>query len=240
MIFVKVLDFLKNNKLVQFVLVLLVGITIGAVFYPTKHIEETLTSKYESEIKTLKETHSKELQTEHDKLTKTSEEFSSYKSESSKKISSLTTEVKTLQSKQKTAYYKVIRPDGTIEIKKFSESEVNESSQVVTQIQEEFKQKISSIENKWETIHKEKVASLQKDFDTKEQDYQRQISELKTTKIVDVNPKRFGLEGGMLTNKDYYGHATMDVWGPFFVGVHGQMGQGADTGLIGAGVGLRF
>ena len=237
------MEFVKNlltKEWFRYVAVLLGGITIGALFYPTKHIEERVSMKYESEIKSLKEVHEKEVQESQDRFLKTAQDFRMYHDESERKISKLTTEVKTLQSKQKTAYYKLIKPDGTIEIKKFTESEVNESSKVVTEIQEEFNQKITSIENKWETIHKERVTKLAREFDSKEENYKKEISELKKEKITDINPKKFGVEAGILSNKDYYGHATMDLWGPIFVGVHGQMGASATSGLLGAGVGLRF
>jgi hypothetical protein len=235
-----IIDLIKSNQLIQFTLVFLLGITAGTIFYPSKKIEERVSQKYESEIKSLKEVHSKELQESQELFLKTAQDFKIYHDESERKISKLTTEVKTLQSKRKTAYYKLVKPDGTIDIKKFTESEVNESSKVVTEIQEEFKQKITSIENKWKTIHKERVTKLAREFDSKEESYKKEISELKKEKITDINPKKFGIEAGILSNKDYYGHATMDFWGPIFVGVHGQMDASSTSGLLGAGVGLRF
>lgn len=218
---------------------LLIGITIGAVFYPTKKIEEKLTYKFQQEISSLKEVHAKEVQEVTEKYTSSLRENKELHIESERKISKLTSEVKNLQSKQKTAYYKLIKPDGTIEIKKFTESEVNESTKVVTQIQEEFKTKIDQIETRWSEIHKERVAKLQKDFDSKESGYQKTIEELTKSKTVSINEKRFGLEAGMMSNKNYYGHATADLWGPVFVGVHGEVGTNNDNKL-GAGIGLRF
>jgi hypothetical protein len=230
---------LLQRQDVRYILTLLAGITVGALFYPTKHIETTVSQKYESEIASLKDVHQKELQ-EKDVEIKLISESKQYKEESDLKISKLTTEVKTLQSKQKTQYYKIVRPDGTIEIKKFTESEVNESSVVVTQIQEEFKKKVDEIENKWSSIHTERVTKLQKDFDSKEQEYQKQITELKKTQVVDINKKSFSVEAGVLTNSNLYGHATMDLWGPFMVGLHGETSRSGTNSSIGAGVGLRF
>lgn len=230
---------LLSKEWVRLVGMLLLGVTIGAIFYPTKRIEEKITQKYESEIASLKESHSKEMQNTTEKYEASLKEEKSLHIESEKKVTTLTAEVRTLQSKVKTSYYKLIKPDGTIEIKRFTEAEVNESSKVVTQIQEEFKTKIDAIETKWSDIHKERVTALLKEFDSKEQDYKRQISELTSSRTVSVNEKRFGLEAGMLTNKDYYGHATADLWGPVFIGVHGEMGPNNDNKL-GAGIGLRF
>lgn len=231
---------LLSNEYVRGVLILLVGITIGAVFYPTKRIEEKMTLKHQEELAIIKQQHSKEVSELNEKYTASLKENKELHVESEKKISKLTSEVRDLKSKQKTAYYKLIKPDGTIEIKKFTESEVTESTKVVTSIQEEFKQKIDQIETKWSQIHQERVAKIQKDFESREAQYQSKIVELEKSKITTVNEKRFGLEAGILTDKNYYGHATMDVWGPTFIGVHGEVGQNGNASKMGIGVGLRF
>jgi hypothetical protein len=143
---------LLSKEWVRLVGMLLLGVTIGAIFYPTKRIEEKITQKYEQEIASLKEVHQKEVDSVQEEFVKVASEYHSYHDEMEKKVSSLTVEVRTLQSKQKTAYYKIVKPDGTIEIKKFTESEVNESSKVITQVQEEFKRKVDSIESKWQSM----------------------------------------------------------------------------------------
>lgn len=221
--------------------VLLIGITIGVIFYPTKRIEEKMTLKYEQEIAAIKEQHNKEVSESETKWLSLVNEARTLKIEAEQKVSKLQEEVKTLQSKQKTETYKLVKPDGTIEERTFTESEVNESSKVVTQIQEEFNAKIEQIETKWSMIHQERVAKIQKEFDSKESDYKKTIQELQQSKTVSVNEKRFGLEVGITNEKNYYGHATMDVWGPTFIGVHGQIGaNGSDANNMGIGLGLRF
>ena len=233
----KIKEFIKNSKPTQFILILLVGVAIGAIFYPTKHIEETLTQKHEAETKTLKEEHAKETAKLKETVDRITAESTQYRRDTETKITTLTSQVHELKNKQKTAYYKVVRPDGTVEIKKFTESEVNESTKVITQIQQEFKEKVEAIETKWETLHKERVAEIKKDFDSKEQTYKKEIDELKTTKVVDINKKSFGVEAGVLLDKSYYGHVTYDVFGPFFLGLHSQFGT---TNTAGAGIGLRL
>lgn len=226
---------------VRLVAMLLLGITIGAIFYPTKRIEEKLTVKHQEEMTALKEQHSKETKDLTEKYDSAVAETKSLKVESERKISKLTDEVKTLKTKQKSSTYKLIKPDGTIEERTFSESEVDESSHVVTQIQEEFKTKIESIENRYAIIHAERVTAIKKEFDSKEASYKKTIDELTKSKTVSVNEKRFGLEAGILTDKNYYGHATMDLWGPVFIGVHGELSQDKLNGnKMGAGIGLRF
>lgn len=232
---------LLSKEWFRLVGVLLIGITLGAIFYPTKHIEERLTQKHQQEIATLREEHSKESQQLVEQyatsLKENRELYVTYES----KVAKLTDEVKTLKAKQKTETYRLVKPDGTIEERTFSESEVDQSSRVVTQIQQEFKIKIDQIESKWETIHRERVSSIQRSFDSKEAEYKKTIDELQKSKVVSVNEKRFGIEAGITNDKNYYGHASMDLWGPVFVGLHGQVGtNGSNANNMGLGLGLRF
>src|SRR5690606_32585529 len=119
----------------------------------------------------------------------------------------------------------------------FSESEVTESTKVIAQIQEEFKTKIESIEKKWSDVHRERVLELKKEYDSKLEEYQKKIVELEKDKIVDINKKSFGVEVGLVTGLNYYGHVTYDVFGPFFLGLHTQLGSSVSAG---AGIGIRF
>lgn len=231
---------LLNKEWFRLIGVLLIGITIGVVFYPTKRIEEKVSQKYEQEMAAQKETFAKSYQELNDKYVSSLKESKELHQQSELKISKLTSEVKDLKSKQKTAYYKLIKPDGTIEIKRFTESEVTESTKVVTQIQQEFKTKIDQIETKWSTIHQERVSKLQSEFQQKEAEYKKTIASYEMSKVTSVNEKKFGLEAGIMSNKNYYGHATMDVWGPVFVGVHGELGPQNNDNKLGAGIGLRF
>lgn len=231
---------LLSKEWVRLVGVLLIGVTIGALFYPTKRIEEKITQKYEQEIASIKESHYKETKDINDKYEASLLENKTLHVESEGKISKLTSEIKSLQSKQKTSYYKLIKPDGTIEIKKFSESEVNESSKVITQIQEEFKTKVDQIETKWSNIHKERTEALVKEFNEKESNYKKTIEELTKTKVTSINEKKFGVEVGVMNDKDYFGNFTVDVWGPWFIGVHGESAPDTKETKVGVGLGIRF
>lgn len=230
-------DFIKESKPTQYILILILGAVIGALFYPTKRIEERERQHYEEQLSVEKSNHSSELAQLNEKVTVAKQETLSIKMESEHKISSLTSEIKTLKSRQKTSSFKIVRPDGTIEERQFSETEIDQSSQVVTQIQEEFKQKVEAIETKWENIHKERVSSIKKDYASKEETYQKKIFDLEKSKITEINKKSFGLEAGVLLNKNIYGHATYDVLGPIFLGLHTELGVSTATG---AGVGIRF
>jgi hypothetical protein len=231
---------LLSKEWFRLVGVLLIGITIGVVFYPSKRIEEKMTAKHQEEIAILKESHSKETKELSEKYTASLQENKSLKVESERKISKLSDEVKTLKAKTKVSTYKLVKPDGTIEERTFSESEVDESSRVVTSIQEEFKTKVEQIESRYAAIHTERVLAIKKQFDSKESEYKKTIDELTKSKTTTTNEKRFGIEAGITNEKNYYGHATMDVWGPTFVGVHGQVGPNNNSNNLGIGLGLRF
>ena len=62
---------------------------------------------------------------------------------------------------------------------------------------------------------------------------------MESEKIVDINKKVYGLEAGFLSNKNYYMHGNIDVFGPVFIGVHTQTNFTGDF-AVGGGVGLRF
>lgn len=230
---------LLSKEWVRYVAILLIGITVGVIFYPTSRIEETVSQKYKTQIASMKEAHTKELIQSTERYNSQVQENLNLRIQTEKKLNALALEIRDLKSKQKTSYYKLVKPDGTIEIKRFSETEVTESTKVIVQIQEEFKQKIDQIETKWSSIHKERVSILKKEFDAKESEYQKTISQLQMTKITTSNEKRFGLEAGLLTDKSYYAHGTMDVWGPLYLGFQGQYNNNG-TKQLGIGLGLRF
>jgi hypothetical protein len=219
---------------------LLLGVTIGVLFYPTKRVEEKLTQKYEQQISALKQEHQLETQKLTENYNLSLKEASIRLEETQKKVSSLTVQIKELKSNQKTAKFKIVRPDGTIEEKEFTETQTEESSKVISQIQEEFKTKVTQIEQKWSDIHRQRVTEIKKEFDRKESEYKNTIATLEKEKKVTTNDKRFGLEVGIMTDKNYYGHGTMDVWGPTFIGVHGQFGQNNQNNQMGVGIGIRF
>lgn len=50
---------LMKNELFRGALILLLGVTIGVIFYPSKQIEEKVSQKYEQQIISLRERFSK-------------------------------------------------------------------------------------------------------------------------------------------------------------------------------------
>lgn len=231
---------LFKNELFRGVLVLLLGVTIGVLFYPAKQVEEKVSQKYEQQISSLKESFTKEQSSLKETISSLSQENTKMTIESERKIARLSLEIKDLKSKQKTAYYKVVRPDGTIEIKKFSETEVTESTKVISEIKDEFNTKIAQIESKWTTLYQDRLTKIQKEFESKESDYKNTISQLESSKTTTLNPKKFGLSIGILSDKSYYSDAIADIWGPLYIGVHGEIDKYQNDNKLGLSLGLRF
>lgn len=233
----KLLDFLKNKEWARYILVLVAGIAIGAIFYPTKNIEETIEQKYEhilertraeyeNRISDLKDVHQTEIR-----------DYSKKNEALQSRFSLLVNENNTLKSKQKTSFYKLVKPDGTVEVKKYTESEIDESNRKVTAIQLEYSKKIQEIESKWEKIHLERVSKINESYKMVSADYERKIQELEKKTVISTNPKKYGIAAGYLTSNSYYMSGEADVFGPVYLQVHGQTGQ---DNALGAAIGLRF
>lgn len=233
----KILSFLKNNMWARYIAILVAGIAIGAVFYPSKNMEETVKQKYEQEIISLKSESATRLSDLQVTYTSEVQKLTEKNAETERKLLVSATEIKDLKSKQKTSYYKLVKPDGTVEIKKFTESEVNESSKTVIAIQQEYKQKVQEIETKWERIHLERVSKINETYNLASANYQKTINELEKKTKIEINPKKYGIAVGYLTSQSYYMSAEADVFGPVYVQAHGQ--TGLDNALGGA-IGIRF
>lgn len=232
-------DAVINSPLLRYALVLVTGIAIGAIFYPTKHLEESLRIEYEQKMTQLDESHKAFESTLNESLTRVSNEKKSLELETTKTIAKLTTENSTLKSKKSVNWYKIVHPDGTIEERRQSETQVDQTNQVITSVKEEFTQKVKEIETRYEVIHAQRVTAIKETFDRKEATYKETIAKLSQDKVVDINPKKYGVEIGYLSNKDYYGHVNIDVVGPIFLGLQTQTNF-SDNNAVGAGFGIRF
>jgi hypothetical protein len=229
-----------SNQYVRYAIVLFVGITIGVVFYPSKSIQETESKKYEQQIASLTETYKNELNHEQQKYDQLNGEFHSYHDTMESKVILLNTSVRNLSSKKRTTTVKVVHPDGLIETKTVSESDTEESDKVTAQLQQEYKEQLDSVEKKWQTIHESRIKEIQTQFDQKESTYKQTIQDLEKSKTITVNQKKFGVEIGLMSDKDYYLHASMDLWGPFFIGFQGEANREFSDNQVGAGIGLHF
>jgi len=167
--FLSLLDLLKTNKYAQFAATLLGGILLGVLFGHVSSVSTIDKQKhdYEQKISDIEQHHSKEVSDLKSSLTASQRALKSLKSETSIKIASLTKENEQLKIKTSRSTYKMVKPDGTIIEKEYDTSDTESNKQVVTEIKQEFDQKVQSIENKWKKVHEESVQSLKKEYDDK-------------------------------------------------------------------------
>jgi len=244
------IDWLKN-RYVQTVAAFVIGGFAGVAFYPTKTIEERVYEEtkehYESVLEETKKTHSEESSKLQEQLTQSEQSSKEFKEEVSRNISSLKTENSELRQSQKRRKFKLIKPDGTIIEKEYEESQSSEVTSVVTEVREEFNRKVSSIENKWKTIHQERVKELKKQFEEELAKKETQIIEkekiVEKEKITTINEKKFRVESGVTTDKTLYVYSSYPLWGPFTVGGGFSAGgstSNIDFGEARVGVGISF
>lgn len=128
-----------------------------------------------------------------------------------KEVSSLETSNRKLKQTVKERTKIIKKPDGTIITIIDKETDT-----------EEYETKVKEIEEKY-----------QKELALKNQE----IEKLKEYNKTEINRRRVGVEVGMLLTRDYYAHVQADVFGPFIVGLHAQMGK---NNTLGVGVGFKF
>ena len=229
---------LLQNQMVRYVLVLLTGITIGALFYPTKSIQEKISKKYEQQIQTLNQVHSQELLTAKQETYKATSDTVKIQEQSQSQIQQLTTQVRDLQSSKKTTYSKITHPDGTVEVKSTTDAESDESDSATTKLQADYQQKLDTATQQLQKSYQDQITTMSKDYTSKAESYEQTISSLQKSKTVEINQKTTDVELGVMNDKDYYVHAQHDLWGPFFLGGQGELGSGGARG--GVGIGFRF
>lgn len=232
-----VIAFVKASRPAQFGLVFLGGAVIGALFYPTKHVEEKLQKTYQQQISTLTQQHSQELSKMQTTFESQTQQLTQTNTQLTSKVNELTSQVTNLKTHQSKTFYKIVHPDGTIEERASSVKDSDEEQQITEQVQTEVDQKVQATTQLLTTQFQQQISEMQKTWDSKEQTYQQTISTLTQSKVVDTNAKRFVLDAGALTNADYYGHITYSLLGPIVIGIQGQFGA---SPAAGAGLGLSF
>ncbi|CAM6003894.1 unnamed protein product [Sphagnum balticum] len=232
-----VVSFIKASRPLQFALVFVAGGTVAALFYPTKIIQDKLQKTFDQQTSVLKQQHAQELSSIQESFSKQTQELKTTNEQLSVKVTSLITENTSLKVLQKKTFFKIVHPDGTVEERASSTTDSDQEQQISQQVQQEYQKKLEENVAKLESIQADKISTMQKTFDSKEQDYQHTIATLTQTHSETINPKNFTLDGGLLTNGDYYGHVSYDIWGPFVLGVQGQFGP---SPAAGAGLGIRF
>lgn len=231
---------LWKNIWIRYVVILLIGMGIGAVFYPSKSTVSEDIYKYKEEISRL-EQEKVNIQKEYvDLFNRSEKENKEYRERATHQIISLRAENYKLKSKVKESKFKLVKPDGTIEERWFKESETDVVSSVVTKIRSEFDQKIVSIENKWKKVHEQRTQKIRSDYEKKIAEFKSKESSTISKKKVDTNKRSFGLSLGITSEKDYFSSATYDIYGPFFLDLHLGSDRQFQDKEVGIGLGIRF
>lgn len=231
---------LLKNRWVQNIILLIVGVAIGSIFYPSKTEVEEMTRKYEERIT--------RLNTEKTKLDKKfSDTIMMYENEirevtinSERRLFTLKEENTRLKSKITEKKFKIVKPDGTIEERWFKESETDMITSTVTKIRSEFTRKVKEIENKWKVAHEKRVAVIKADYEKKLAESESRNSQSHYKRKTEINKRRFGVSFGLMTNNAYYSNISYDIFGPVFLDLHLQSDKQFQNRGAGLGIGLRF
>lgn len=236
-----------NNKFVQWIICLSIGIAVGIIFNPSKKEYENkileVTQNYEKQIETIQnETATKVEQL----IQQASNTESSYKvqiAELDKKIIKISQENTQLKQTSKVVTYKIVKPDGTI-IETSSTTTTNEViSQISKQMDEQLNKKIAETETKYKEQYESKLQTTteqyQQQLKTLQAEYDLKIQKLVDQKTVITNEKKLGLALGIQSDSKAFLNASYDFWGPFFVDSHIGIDLNKNW-VVGAGLGVRF
>lgn len=206
------------------VVCLLVGGALGAIFYPSRTTTEDI-----NRIKQEKHEVVSHLQ---EQLNLEIQNSSKYRRETQNRIQTLRTENTTLRQKVRETKVKIVKPDGTIHEKTVKESDTQVVSQIVTDIKQEFNEKVTSIENKWKRVHQKRVVVIKEKYENKLQEQIKRKTE--------VNKRNFGVSVGYTTDEHYFSSVMYDVYGPFFLDLHLEADRNFIDNSAGVGIGIRF
>lgn len=231
---------LLQRREVQIVLALIVGAAIGAIFYPSKTITEEERQRYERQIEREREERLSVTKNLNEKLDIERSQSLERTEELSQKIDVKSQEITKLKAKITEKTYKIVKPDGTIEERTFKESDIQRDSQVVTSIRSEFDRKVKSIESRYVKIHQNRVSEIKQEYESKLKEKEKVIASLDKKKVTEINKRSFGISAGYMSDSQYFGSVSYDIFGPVFIqGIFETNRQFGDSS-VGIGFGLRF
>lgn len=237
-----------KNKWVQLLLVFVLGLAVGAIFYPSKEEEYkkkvSETSKRNTSLHKQLEERAEIISELSSRLEEQESTFLSFREESSAKIDTLRTENRQLRSSARRQTFKIVKPDGTIIEKELEESSSEEITSVVTEVREEFDRKVESIESKWKSIHKSRVEKLKEEYEKKLKEKKVETKVVEKTvekeKIVKVNERKLRTDLGYSSDNRFYLHATYPLFGPVFLGGGASSDKGFSDSEARLGIGMEW
>lgn len=246
---------LLENQYVRYVFVFLGGVLLTMVLYPSGTVSTTEKRKIEEEIRTVYETKlqqseivlKQETSRFEKQISSLKEENSRRELELSTKLNSVTSENSSLKQKTKMVTVEKIHPDGTIERKTISTSELESETQKIAKIQQEAEQKLKETVSKLSEQHSkeltEKTSSMQSTIEKLSVDLslserlRREEIEKSRTVVRTVRPLALGL--GVNTDRQYTAEAQYMFLGPLYVGASYDHG-GISNNRTGISLGIRF
>jgi len=228
------------NKYYSYLIAFAAGAALMYFVYPTKRIEETVTSRYEKQLQEVQEQSSKTVsdvsKAKDQTISDLNQSIAIYKLQ----VESLDLKVSEMSSHKVQISTKTTKPDGTIEEKTYVESQESSSQKIASELKYSYDQQIQQLRTEWEKVSEEERTKTEQTNQEKMAKYEKEIQDLKQTKVTETNVKKFGLEVGATTDKAVYVHGTYDVLGPVFIGAETQKMINSDHISAGVGLGIRI
>ena len=219
---------------------LVIGVAIGAIFYPSKEIEESERHRDEQRIE--KEiNYSRKIQSEkEERVREVQGSYFKMEEELNAKIQKQTTEISHLKVRVSERTFKLIKPDGTIEERTFRDSELSKDTTIVTTIQQEYTRKIKQTEDRYKKVYTEKLEKVKEAVIEKFKEKDLIIATLEKKRSIKINPGKTRIGVGVTNEQDYYGIVERDIFGPIFI--HGLFEVNTENKdqKGGIGIGIKF
>lgn len=249
------LEKIKSSKYSSYAGAFIVGVLLTVIVYPSGFITKTERSKIEEEIRTAYETKlqqsesllKSERESHQKEIVSIKEETSKRELEMSTKINSLVTENSSLKQKTKMVTVEKIFPDGRIERKIISVSELESQTQTIAKIQQEAEQKLKETITKLKEEHAKEVTEKTSDLVAKVDSLSASLQtserllkeEREKTSSVTKNTRPFAFGLGVNTDKQYTVETQYTFWGPVYLGASYDRG-GISNDRAGLSLGIRF
>jgi len=241
------LQALAQQKWFQLLAALMIGMAVGAIFYPKKNTEEKTTeqiaSQYEQQIQQLTQKQATEVKTLNDKITSEETDKQQIQQTMSQQIQTLNTENDSLKQSSTKTISKVVKPDGTVIENETDNSTSDSTKSDIAKAQSDFNSQLTAVQEQ-DKKHEEDVVSqvtqqLNEQISTLKTQIASSTTKIETDKKTESNPSKLRPEIGITSNLNGYVHATYTLFGPVFVGA-GVSGTTTHFDEARIGLGIEF
>lgn len=228
-----------NNKYVQLGAAVLAGALITALLYPSSQTTESIRQEYQT-LMDKKVQEQKDITTAVTKnLDEMSQKNKTLSDQYTSKVSELQQTISQMSSHRTEITYKITRPDGTIEERRYFESEDTASTQMITELKSDYERRIQQVESDLQQKHSQELAQTTTRYSLQIAELNKTISKLEKETTVTINPKKWGFELGATSDMTAYLHTSYVFWGPMYIGSHYEVDRNKKTS-VGAGLGITL